>query len=70
MANPYIDLQYGTGVELSAVNRKLVPFIACGDLSGFDSETSYPVEGESLAPVQPPTAPPYKSAVERKAKST
>lgn len=47
--------------------RQLVPFIACGDLSGWDADQSYdlPVEGYvSLPPVAPPTAPAYKHAKE------
>ena len=48
--------------------RVIVPFIACGDLSGWDADQSYdlPEEGyQTLAPVQPPTAPAYKTAIER-----
>jgi len=48
--------------------RRLVPFLACGDLGGWDADASYalPDEGYSpLPPVQPPTAPPYKEALER-----
>ena len=48
--------------------RQLVPFIACGDLSGWDADQSYdlPREGYvSLPPVAPPTAPAYKLAKER-----
>ncbi|ETS78333.1 hypothetical protein PFICI_10395 [Pestalotiopsis fici W106-1] len=51
--------------------RWIAPFIACGDLSAFDSDASYklPPGHVSLDPVQPPTAPPYKRALEmRKAK--
>jgi tRNA (cytidine32/guanosine34-2'-O)-methyltransferase len=46
--------------------RWIAPFIACGDLSAFDSEASYqlPENYVSLDPVQPPTAPPYKRAIE------
>lgn len=66
MSNPYMDLSYGTGIEISCVNRQLVPFIACGDLSAWDSDMSYPTEGESLDPVQAPTEPPYKDALEKK----
>ena len=29
---------------LSGVNRRIVPFLACGDLSGFDSDMTYPVK--------------------------
>ncbi|KAK9413157.1 putative tRNA (cytidine(32)/guanosine(34)-2'-O)-methyltransferase [Seiridium unicorne] len=51
--------------------RWIAPFIACGDLSAFDSDASYklPPGHVSLDPIQPPTAPPYKRALEmRKAK--
>ncbi|KAI1141330.1 FtsJ-domain-containing protein [Hypoxylon sp. FL0543] len=46
--------------------RWIAPFIACGDLSAFDSDASYrlPPDHVSLDPVQPPTAPPYKRALE------
>lgn len=47
-------------------NRWIAPFLACGDLSAFDSDASYslPKDHVSLDPVQPPTAPPYKRALE------
>lgn len=47
-------------------NRWIAPFIACGDLSAFDSDASYKLAAGhvSLPPVQPPTAPPYKRAIE------
>ena len=47
-------------------NRWIAPFLACGDLSAFDSDASYrlPEDHISLDPVQPPTAPPYKRALE------
>lgn len=47
-------------------NRWISPFIACGDLSAWDSDASYalPPGHVSLDPVQPPTAPPYKRALE------
>ncbi|KAI2290067.1 tRNA (uridine-2'-O-)-methyltransferase trm7 [Ophidiomyces ophidiicola] len=51
--------------------RWIPPFIACGDLSAWDADASYelPPDHVSLDPVQPPTAPPYKRALElRKAK--
>lgn len=46
--------------------RWIAPFIACGDLSAFDSDASYrlPEDHVTLDPVQPPTAPPYKRAIE------
>ena len=46
--------------------RWIAPFLACGDLSAFDSDASYhlPKDRVTLDPVQPPTAPPYKRALE------
>ncbi|SCV72072.1 BQ2448_4766 [Microbotryum intermedium] len=49
--------------------RYIAPFVACGDLSGFDSETHY---GNSLSstlskdPIQPPTAPPYRKFLQKR----
>ncbi|UNI18179.1 tRNA (cytidine(32)/guanosine(34)-2'-O)-methyltransferase [Purpureocillium takamizusanense] len=53
----------------SRSTRWIAPFIACGDLSAFDSDASYqlPEDYVSLDPVQPPIAPPYKRAVEMRA---
>lgn len=49
-------------------SRWIPRFIACGDLSSWDSDASYALpEGYvSLDPVQPPTAPPYKRVLEMK----
>ncbi|KAH0536227.1 hypothetical protein FGG08_006872 [Glutinoglossum americanum] len=46
--------------------RWIAPFLACGDLSAYDADASYhlPKDHQSLDPVQPPTAPPYKRALE------
>ena len=30
--------------SLTGENRVIVPFLACGDLRGFDSDMTYPVE--------------------------
>jgi tRNA (cytidine32/guanosine34-2'-O)-methyltransferase len=52
--------------------RWIAPFLACGDLSAFDSDATYrlPADRVSLDPVQPPTMPPYKRALEmRRAKN-
>ncbi|KAJ9603175.1 tRNA (uridine-2'-O-)-methyltransferase trm7 [Cladophialophora chaetospira] len=48
--------------------RFIAPFLACGDLSAWDSDATYklPAGHVSLDPVQPPTAPPYKMAIERR----
>lgn len=46
--------------------RWIAPFVACGDLSAWDSDATYhlPADRVTLDPVQPPTAPPYKRALE------
>jgi tRNA (cytidine32/guanosine34-2'-O)-methyltransferase len=46
--------------------RWIAPFLACGDLGAFDADASYhlPRDRVVLDPVQPPTAPPYKRALE------
>ncbi|KAL6714333.1 tRNA (uridine-2'-O-)-methyltransferase trm7 [Lecanora helva] len=47
-------------------DRWIAPFVACGDLSAWDADATYhlPKDRVSLDPVQPPTAPPYKRALE------
>ncbi|CAN7037131.1 unnamed protein product [Brassica oleracea var. botrytis] len=62
---------------LEGPNKVYIPFLACGDLTGYDSDRSYPLPKEadgssyqSLDPVQPPIAPPYKRALELKKAST
>lgn len=52
--------------EEAKTNRWIAPFVACGDLSAFDSDATYhlPPDHVALDPVQPPTAPPYKRALE------
>lgn len=55
---------------LEGPNKVYIPFLACGDLSGYDSDRSYPLSKAAdgsyqvLDPVQPPIAPPYKRALE------
>ncbi|KAA0044157.1 putative tRNA (cytidine(32)/guanosine(34)-2'-O)-methyltransferase isoform X1 [Cucumis melo var. makuwa] len=69
------DLDCSSG-WLEGPNKVYIPFLACGDLSGYDSDRSYPLprgaEGtyRSLDPVQPPIAPPYKRALEMKKASS
>lgn len=71
--NPMIFHQsYTDNHEKVGPNREIVPFVACGDLSGFDSDKTYPldlsIEGIEYSyvrqdPVAPPTNPPYKEAL-------
>ena len=58
-------------------NDVVVPFAACGDLSGYDADMSYDLDAAAegaeeggvgvgytpLEPVAPPIAPPYKTAI-------
>lgn len=65
-----IELELGSDEEEEAGNdvRWIAPFLACGDLSAFDADASHrlPDDHVSLDPVQPPTAPPYKEALEQR----
>jgi tRNA (cytidine32/guanosine34-2'-O)-methyltransferase len=66
--NPMInDLKIITEMTESEVNRKIIPFVVCGDLSSFDSDMSYPIDEnyDYTEIVQKPTAPPYKEVLER-----
>ncbi|KAJ9632010.1 tRNA (uridine-2'-O-)-methyltransferase trm7 [Taxawa tesnikishii (nom. ined.)] len=63
------ELELGSDDEFedeSEDNRWIAPFLACGDLSAYDADASYhlPKDRVTLDPVQPPTAPPYKKALE------
>lgn len=51
----------------SEVNRKIIPFIVCGDLRGYDSDMSYSLDENYVhrEVVQKPTAPPYKEVLEK-----
>ncbi|EKG12790.1 Ribosomal RNA methyltransferase RrmJ/FtsJ [Macrophomina phaseolina MS6] len=50
--------------------RWIPPFLACGDLSAYDADATYhlPKDRITLDPIQPPTAPPYKRALEMRKK--
>ena len=54
--------------RLDGVNRVVVPFLACGDLSACDSDKTYDIVTEdgaayvSLPPTQCPINPPYQLA--------
>ncbi|KAI9925192.1 hypothetical protein ASPWEDRAFT_45868 [Aspergillus wentii DTO 134E9] len=58
--------QNDSSEKFAVENRWIPSFIACGDLSAWDSDASYalPPDHVSLDPVQPPTAPPYRRALE------
>ncbi|KAF2200296.1 FtsJ-domain-containing protein [Delitschia confertaspora ATCC 74209] len=60
------DDEDGKGDVEEGGARWIAPFLACGDLSAWDSDATYhlPKDRVSLDPVQPPTAPPYRRALE------
>lgn len=63
------ELDLGSEEEDESGNTRWIPaFLACGDLASYDSDATYhlPKDRTSLDPVQPPTAPPYKRALEMK----
>ncbi|KAH8722945.1 FtsJ-like methyltransferase-domain-containing protein [Phaeosphaeriaceae sp. PMI808] len=63
--NPSSDSEDEDDIEEGG-RRWIAPFLACGDLSAYDSDATYqlPKGRVSLDPVQPPTAPPYRRALE------
>ncbi|KAM9376406.1 tRNA (cytidine(32)/guanosine(34)-2'-O)-methyltransferase isoform 2-T2 [Pholidichthys leucotaenia] len=69
MSNPLLDHCYDVDFnQLEGPNRVIVPFLACGDLSAFDSDRTYPLQLDSdkeyqyTPPTQPPIHPPYQQA--------
>jgi len=69
-----LDSTYATSSEVAAgPGQVAVPFVACGDLAGFDSDQSYPLQLEGdeeeytyRAPVQPPINPAYSAYMQRR----
>ncbi|BGP40376.1 tRNA (uridine-2'-O-)-methyltransferase trm7 [Rhodotorula kratochvilovae] len=76
LTKPLLDFSYSSAEvpttpsggknDVSGAMRFVAPFVACGDLSGFDSETHYPLLSEGIAaePLQAPTAPAYREFFE------
>ncbi|XP_053552627.1 putative tRNA (cytidine(32)/guanosine(34)-2'-O)-methyltransferase [Bombina bombina] len=69
MSNPLLDHCYDVDFnQLEGPNRVIVPFLACGDLSAYDSDRTYPLQLEPgkeysyVPPTQPPIRPPYEEA--------
>lgn len=69
MSNPLLDHSYDVDFnQLEGPNRVIVPFLACGDLSAYDSDRTYPLqlddskEYQYTPPTQPPIQPPYQQA--------
>ncbi|KAJ2746769.1 tRNA (uridine-2'-O-)-methyltransferase trm7 [Coemansia sp. BCRC 34301] len=72
MANPLMDVPYDASNPISGSNRVIVPFVACGDLRGFDADMTYSLDISEAkpycprGPTQPPISPPYEKALELK----
>eukprot|EP01106_Pelomyxa_sp_JSP_P006432 TRINITY_DN2035_c0_g1_i2.p2 TRINITY_DN2035_c0_g1~~TRINITY_DN2035_c0_g1_i2.p2 ORF type:complete len:140 (-),score=25.53 TRINITY_DN2035_c0_g1_i2:88-507(-) len=62
MISPCLNSNYPT---FELLDPCIVPFVACGDLSGFDSDQTYQIpqsQWKRLEPVQAPIHPPYETA--------
>jgi len=45
MSNPLLDMNYDLYLnQLEGPNRVIAPFLACGDLSGYDSDKTYKLQ--------------------------
>ncbi|PVU95134.1 hypothetical protein BB561_002008 [Smittium simulii] len=73
MSNPLLNVPLGLDSSvITGSNLWTIPFTACGDLSGFDSDMTYPLKLTSdteytyKEPAQSPISPPYKKALELK----
>lgn len=65
----FITKGYEVVSQMDPFNARFVPFVAAGDMSkSFDSDRTYSLDSNYkwTAPIQPPTIPPYKEALERK----
>ncbi|CAH1389194.1 unnamed protein product [Nezara viridula] len=67
MMNPLLENKSVNWDSLNEVNSYIVPFLACGDLSAYDSDKTYPLnfngKYEQREPVQKPIEPPYMEAM-------
>lgn len=66
----FVLYSYSIDNELVGPSSLVVPFVACGDLNGFDADKSYPLQlsdsGEEYKykdPIQPPINPNYQTSL-------
>jgi len=64
-----LDHKYGATNEMIGPSALVVPFVACGDLSGYDADKSYPLGSaySYVPPISPPIHPNYHSSIEKAA---
>jgi hypothetical protein len=75
--SPQVDHNSTHENTIIGLTNLVVPFVACGDLSGFDPDKSYPLQMENETeeyqyrdPVQPPIHPNYHSYQQKFGKVT
>ncbi|KAI9298112.1 FtsJ-domain-containing protein [Neoconidiobolus thromboides FSU 785] len=71
MQLPLLDECYDEINNMAGENVVTIPFVACGDRDGFDSDRTYPLpeNGSNYQPLDPqqkPIEPPYKTFLELK----
>jgi tRNA (cytidine32/guanosine34-2'-O)-methyltransferase len=68
MINPMLDKHYDENTPMTGPNSIIVPFLACGDLSGYDADQTYQLDDNYIPhePIQKPIDPPYKKALSLK----
>ncbi|XP_041876265.1 putative tRNA (cytidine(32)/guanosine(34)-2'-O)-methyltransferase [Corvus kubaryi] len=69
MDNPLLDPDAGLALsQLAGPSRVIVPFVACGDLSAYDPDRTYPLQLDPARPytyVPPPPPPPPPPPIPR-----
>lgn len=65
VGDPSLHFSLNTATE---TEKFIIPFVTCGDLDGYDGDTTYPLPEnyEYKNPVQTPIAPPYQEAIRRR----
>ena len=70
LSNPLMDGNWNalSLPETRPTSRCIVPFMACGDLDGWDADRTYELgeDYQYTEPVRPPTEPAYKQALAMK----
>lgn len=44
LLTPYLNPKYQDFDHLTGVNRFIVPFLVCGDVSAYDADQTFPLE--------------------------